>query len=64
MPTGSRGTGCGIAFASGRLASLSAPFIATFGDLTTSVPLWIVVGLYGFIGLVALALPLEPETCT
>lgn len=61
MPTASRATGCGMVFAFGRLAFMAAPFIATFGDLTTSVPLWVVCGLLGLIALIALSLPYEPR---
>ncbi|KAM3451585.1 hypothetical protein BB8028_0005g11840 [Beauveria bassiana] len=61
MPTASRATGCGLAFACGRLAFLAAPFIATFGDLKTSVPLWVVFGLLGLIAVTALSLPYEPK---
>ncbi|KAF5013019.1 hypothetical protein FDECE_966 [Fusarium decemcellulare] len=64
MPTAYRGTGCGLALAAGRIASLSAPFIATFGDLSTSVPIWVLVGLYGVIAAIASVLPFEPKNFT
>ncbi|PLB53076.1 sugar transporter [Aspergillus steynii IBT 23096] len=61
MPTASRGTGCGTAVAFGRLASLASPFVATFADTATSVPIWVCLGLYVFSGVVALGLPFEPR---
>ncbi|KAI0170360.1 sugar transporter [Pestalotiopsis sp. NC0098] len=61
MPTAYRGTGCGLTLAFGRIASLSAPFIATYGDLSTSVPIWVLVGVYGLIAIVAACLPFEPK---
>lgn len=61
MPTAFRGTGCGISLAFGRIASLSSPFIATFADLSTSVPIWVLVALYGLIAIIALSLPFEPK---
>ncbi|KAF4465711.1 sugar transporter [Fusarium albosuccineum] len=61
MPTAFRGTGCGVALAFGRIASLSSPFIAAFGDLTTTTPIWVLVGLYGVIAAVAACLPFEPK---
>ena len=61
MPTAVRGTGAGFVAACGRVASLSSPMIATFADLTTSVPIWACLGLYVFIALIALVLPYEPR---
>ncbi|KAJ9144149.1 Major facilitator superfamily transporter [Pleurostoma richardsiae] len=54
-----RGLGNGLLMAVGRLASLSAPFIATFADVTTSAPIWVSCGCYIVIGLVALVLPVD-----
>lgn len=48
--------------ACGRLASLTAPFIATFADVTSPIPLSVLCGLYVVMGLVALLLPLEAST--
>lgn len=62
MPTAARGTGCGISLACGRIASLSSPFIAAYGDLSSSVPLWVLVGVYGLIAAVALSLPFESQS--
>ncbi|KAJ3512678.1 hypothetical protein NM208_g15290 [Fusarium decemcellulare] len=61
MPTAFRGTGCGVALAFGRIASLSSTFIAAFGDLTTTTPIWVLVGLYGVIAAVAACPPFEPK---
>lgn len=61
MPTFSRATGCGTAVAAGRIASLSSPFIATFANLNTPVPIWVCFGLYIVIAMVALILPFEPR---
>ncbi len=61
MPTAHRGTGSGLAMACGRVAFLASPFIGTFADLKTAVPMWICVGLYIAIAAVALLLPFEPR---
>lgn len=54
-----RGLGNGLLMAVGRLASLSAPFIATFADVTTSAPIWVSCACYIVIGLVAISLPVD-----
>lgn len=59
MDVESRGLGCGLLLACGRLSSLSSPFIATFADVTTSAPIWVSVGCYLAIGVLALMLPIE-----
>lgn len=64
MPTAHRGTGCGLTLACGRIASLASPFIATYSDVTTTVPIWIVLGLYALIAVVAAVLPFEPQRYT
>lgn len=61
MPTAIRGTGAGFVVACGRVASLSSPFIATFADLTSSVPIWVCLGIYVLIACIALVLPFEPR---
>ncbi|KAE8153359.1 major facilitator superfamily domain-containing protein [Aspergillus avenaceus] len=61
MPTAHRGTGCGLAMACGRTASLACPFIATFTDLKTSIPIWVCVGLYAVMACLSLLLPYEPK---
>jgi len=61
MPDKYRGIGCGLTLACGRIASLSAPFIATWGDVYSSVPIFICCGLFVVIGVVALAFPFEPR---
>lgn len=61
MPTETRATGSGLNLASGRLGSLAAPLIATYTDVGTSVPIWICLGLYIFIGILALLLPFKPS---
>ncbi len=43
--------------ACGRLVSISAPFIATFGDVTSGVPLWVSCAMYVGMALLGLALP-------
>ncbi|KAL2816972.1 major facilitator superfamily domain-containing protein [Aspergillus granulosus] len=57
LETKHRGIGCGMLMACGRLVSISAPFIATFGDVTSGVPLWISTAMYVGMGLLGLALP-------
>ncbi|KAF4450530.1 hypothetical protein F53441_6385 [Fusarium austroafricanum] len=54
-----RGLGTGILMAIGRMASLSAPFIATFADVTTSAPIWVACACFLTIGLVAMILPVD-----
>lgn len=54
-----RGLGNGLLMAMGRLTSLSAPFIATFGDVTTSAPIWVSCACYILMGLLALVLPVD-----
>ncbi|KAL4748347.1 hypothetical protein BDW72DRAFT_214851 [Aspergillus terricola var. indicus] len=51
------GLGCELLMACGRLVSISAPFIATFGDVTSGVPLWVSCAGYVCMGLLGLALP-------
>ncbi|KAL3434039.1 major facilitator superfamily domain-containing protein [Aspergillus tetrazonus] len=57
LETKHRGVGCGLLMACGRLVSISAPFIATFGDVTSGVPLWVSCAMYVCMGLLGLALP-------
>ncbi|KAH7173167.1 putative sugar transporter [Fusarium flagelliforme] len=54
-----RGLGTGILMALGRMASLSAPFIATFADVTTSAPIWVACACFLAIGLIAMFLPVD-----
>ncbi|KIW91693.1 uncharacterized protein Z519_07661 [Cladophialophora bantiana CBS 173.52] len=61
MPLSHRGTGCGLAMACGRLASISSPLIATYADTSTSAPIWVCCALYFAMAAVALTLPFEPE---
>ncbi|KAH8702349.1 major facilitator superfamily domain-containing protein [Talaromyces proteolyticus] len=56
-----RAIACGLLLACGRLTSLSSPFIATYVDVTSPVPLWISCAFYVAIGIIALALPFEPS---
>ncbi|KAL4762860.1 uncharacterized protein BDW70DRAFT_149064 [Aspergillus foveolatus] len=51
------GVGCGLLMACGRLVSISAPFIATFGDVMSGVPLWVSCAMYVRMGLLGLSLP-------
>lgn len=57
LETKHREVGCGLLMACGRLVSISAPFIATFGDVTSGVPLWVSCAMYVCMGLLGLALP-------
>lgn len=59
-----RGTGCGLTLACGRVASLSSPFTATYSDMTTSVQVWIMFGIYALIAVVAGILHFEPQRYT
>ncbi|KLO95346.1 related to synaptic vesicle transporter SV2 (major facilitator superfamily) [Fusarium fujikuroi] len=54
-----RGMGMGLLMAVGRTASLSAPFIATFADVTTSAPIWVACACFLAIGLIAMGLPAD-----
>jgi hypothetical protein len=57
LETKHRGVGCGLLMACGRLVSISAPFIATFGDVTSGVQFWVSCAMYVCMGLLELALP-------
>ncbi|WYZ42402.1 hypothetical protein EsH8_VI_000101 [Colletotrichum jinshuiense] len=57
-----RGLGNGLLMATGRLASLSAPFIATFSNVDTPAPIWVACGCFVVIGLTALALPVDTSS--
>lgn len=61
MPDKYRAIGCGLTLASGRVASLTSPFIATWGDVSSSVPIFVCCGLFVAIGIVSLILPFEPQ---
>ncbi|KAL3296033.1 synaptic vesicle transporter SV2 (major facilitator superfamily) [Colletotrichum asianum] len=54
-----RGLGNGLLMAVGRFASLSAPFIATYSDVTTSAPIWVACACFAAIGLIGLVLPVD-----
>lgn len=54
-----RGLGNGLLMAVGRMASLAAPFIATFADVTTSAPIWVACACFVVIGLIGLVLPVD-----
>lgn len=54
-----RGLGNGLLMAVGRLASLTAPFIATYSDVTTSAPIWVAGACFAAIGLIGLVLPVD-----
>ncbi|KUL82554.1 hypothetical protein ZTR_09172 [Talaromyces verruculosus] len=56
-----RGAACGLLLSCGRAASLSAPFIGTYGNVESPVPLFVSCGLYVAIGVAGLLLPLEPS---
>lgn len=60
LPDKHRAIGCGLTLACGRVASLTAPFIATWGNVYTSVPIFVCCGLFVVIGIVSLVLPFEP----
>ncbi|KAL4799463.1 major facilitator superfamily domain-containing protein [Aspergillus venezuelensis] len=57
LETRHRGTGCGMLMACGRLISICAPFIATFGDVSSGRPLFVSCAMYVCMGLLGLALP-------
>ncbi|EQB50995.1 major facilitator superfamily transporter [Colletotrichum gloeosporioides Cg-14] len=54
-----RGLGNGLLMAVGRFASLIAPFIATYSDITTSAPIWVACACFAAIGLIGLVLPVD-----
>ncbi|KAF2148108.1 putative sugar transporter [Myriangium duriaei CBS 260.36] len=60
LPSQSRATGAGLLMACGRLASMFTPFIATYADVTSSVPIWVACGIFVAMGCVAAALPFDP----
>ncbi|KAI8190770.1 hypothetical protein KHU50_000395 [Colletotrichum sp. SAR 10_65] len=54
-----RGLGNGLLMAVGRFASLTAPFIATYSDVTASAPIWVACACFAAIGLIGLVLPVD-----
>ncbi|KAF3010373.1 hypothetical protein E8E14_010022 [Neopestalotiopsis sp. 37M] len=59
LSTENRGFGNGLLMACGRLASLTAPFIATFADVTSPVPLFVSCGMYVVMGIIGILLSFE-----
>ncbi|EXA30562.1 hypothetical protein FOVG_18087 [Fusarium oxysporum f. sp. pisi HDV247] len=45
------------------MVSLSAPFIATFSDVTTSAPIWVACASFLAIGVIAMVLPVDTMPC-
>ncbi|TDL22414.1 MFS general substrate transporter [Rickenella mellea] len=59
--TKDRGTGNGIVATANRIFGVMAPIIALYGNLTTSVPIYVSGALFIAAGLIALLLPFEPQ---
>ncbi|KAI0203687.1 putative sugar transporter [Astrocystis sublimbata] len=59
FPTQDRGTGNALTATSNRIFGIFAPIIAIYGDLTTSVPVYVSGALFIVAGLVVVTLPFE-----
>ncbi|TRX95090.1 hypothetical protein FHL15_004175 [Xylaria flabelliformis] len=59
FPTQDRGTGNALTATSNRIFGIFAPIIAIYGDLTTSVPVYVSGALFIAAGLIVLTLPFE-----
>ncbi|KAI0451963.1 major facilitator superfamily domain-containing protein [Xylaria acuta] len=59
FPTQDRGTGNALTATSNRIFGIFAPIIAIYGDLTTSVPVYVSGALFIAAGVVVLTLPFE-----
>ncbi|OLN87727.1 putative MFS-type transporter PB1E7.08c 2 [Colletotrichum chlorophyti] len=60
FPSAHRATGNGIAVAFNRLMGIVSAFVATAGDTTTVVPLYVCAGLFGVMAGVSALFPFEP----
>ncbi|KAJ0161832.1 putative MFS-type transporter PB1E7.08c [Colletotrichum tanaceti] len=60
FPSAHRATGNGIAVACNRLMGIVSAFVATSGDTTTAVPLYICAALFGLMAGVSALFPFEP----
>ncbi|KAI1361412.1 major facilitator superfamily domain-containing protein [Xylaria arbuscula] len=59
FPTQDRGTGNALTATSNRIFGIFAPVIAIYGDLTTSVPVYVSGALFLVAGTIVLTLPFE-----
>ena len=59
FPTKDRGTGNALTATANRVFGIMAPLVAIFGDLKTSVPVYVSGALFIAAGVVALTLPFE-----
>ncbi|KAL0936751.1 membrane transporter (hexose transporter) [Colletotrichum truncatum] len=60
FPSAHRATGNGIAVACNRLMGIVSAFVATAGDTTTVVPLYVCAALFGVMAGVSALFPFEP----
>ncbi|OBR05254.1 major facilitator superfamily transporter [Colletotrichum higginsianum IMI 349063] len=60
FPSAHRATGNGIAVACNRLMGIVSAFVATSGDTTTAVPLYVCAALFGLMAGVSALFPFEP----
>lgn len=59
FPTASRGTGNALTATANRVFGIMAPIVAMFGDLTTSVPVYVSGALFILAGALVFILPYE-----
>lgn len=59
FPTQDRGTGNALTATSNRIFGIFAPVIAIYGDLATSVPVYVSGALFLVAGAIVLTLPFE-----
>ncbi|EXJ92970.1 hypothetical protein A1O3_01526 [Capronia epimyces CBS 606.96] len=62
LPTAHRATGNGTAVALNRIMGIMSAVIATYADTSTSVPFYICAALFGWMALVSVLFPYEPQT--
>jgi hypothetical protein len=61
FPTKDRGTGNALVAAANRIFGITAPIIALYANLETSVPIYVSASLFIVSGFIALLLPFEPR---
>ncbi|KAH8747632.1 membrane transporter [Diaporthe sp. PMI_573] len=60
LPSAHRATGNGTAIAFNRFMGIMSVVIATFGDTSTSVPVYVCAALFGVLAAIAVCFPFEP----
>lgn len=63
LPSAHRATGSGIAASFNRIMGIVSTFVASSGNTTTAVPLYVYAALFGALALIAVLIPFEPNGC-